>query len=246
VLVDLSGRTRRLPQGVLIGVAAGIKLLPGIFIVYFAITRRTRPALVALAAFLGTVLAGLTVASAASWDFWTRLVFEERRVGSADAVLNQSLRSAALRMHWGVTAWLVAVAVTAVVGVAVSVRLQARGHRLLSVCVFAITGLLVAPISWIHHWVWAVPMAVALLTAAWDGRRSAWRVILLVAAALWLGAFMTWPFRLQAASWLPGSLQGWAGELYVVAGLAVVAAAGVGSLRLRAEDKDAPSCTGIV
>jgi alpha-1,2-mannosyltransferase len=239
VLVDLSGRTRRLPQGVLIGVAAGIKLLPGIFIVYFAITRRTRPALVALAAFLGTVLAGLAVAPVASWHYWTRLVFEARRVGSADAVLNQSLRSVALRMHWGTTAWVVAVAVTGVAGVAISVRLNARGYRLLSVCVFATTGLLVAPISWIHHWVWAVPVAVVLLIAAWDGRRSSWRVMLFLAAGLWLCAFMTWPFRLQVASWLPASLQGWAGELYVVAGLVAVAAAGVASLRLPAVEKDA-------
>jgi alpha-1,2-mannosyltransferase len=232
VLVDLSGRTRRLPQGVLVGAAAGIKLLPGIFLIYFAITRRTRPALVAAAAFLGTVLAGLAVAPAASWDYWTRLVFEERRVGLADAILNQSLRSAALTMHWSVAVWLVAVVATAVVGTAASVRLQARGHRLLSVGVFALTGLLVAPISWIHHWVWAVPVAVTLLMAAWEGRRSAWRLILFVAAALWLVAFMTWPFKLQLASWLPVSLQGWAGQLYVVAGLAAVVGAGVAALRL--------------
>ena len=236
VLFDLSGRTRRLPQGVLIGVAAGIKLLPGIFIVYFALTRRTRPALVALAAFLCTALAGLAVAPAASWDYWTRLVFEQGRVGSADAILNQSLRSAALRLHWSLAAWLVAVALTAVVGVAVSVRLRVRGYALLSVVVFAVTGLLVAPISWIHHWVWAVPAGIALFMAAWNDRRAAWRAMGLVGAGLWLGAFMMWPFQLQAASGLPEGLRSWAGELYVVAGLAVVAAAGLASQRRRADN----------
>ena len=180
------------------------------------------------------MLAGLAVAPTASWDYWTRLVFEERRVGLADAILNQSLRSAALRLHWSAAVWLVAVVVTAAAGAAASVRLEARGYRLLSVGVFALTGLLVAPISWIHHWVWAALVAVALLMAAWKGRRSAWRLILAVAAGLWLVAFMTWPFKLQVASWLPVSLQGWAGQLYVVAGLAAVAVAGVAALRMPA------------
>jgi alpha-1,2-mannosyltransferase len=232
VLIDLSRSTRRLPQGVVIGIAAGIKLLPGIFIVYFAITRRTRSALVAVAAFAVTVLAGLAVAPGASLAYWTRLVFEQRRVGRVDAVLNQSLRSAALALHWSFMVWLIAVLVTAVVGVAVSVRLHSLGHELLAVGLFAITGLLVAPISWIHYWVWAAPLTVALLMAAWDGRRSQWRLILFLGLVLWIVTFMTWPFRLQVAEWLPGRLEGWAGELFVVAGLTLVAASGVAALRL--------------
>ncbi|HMK93371.1 MAG TPA: glycosyltransferase 87 family protein, partial [Thermoleophilia bacterium] len=227
VLVDLSGRTRRLPQGVLVGLAAGIKLLPGLFVVYYAVTGRTRAALVALATSVVTVLLGLAVAPRASYAYWTKLLYEQRRVGFADALLNQSLRSAAVRLHWSHLVYVAAVVAIAALGTLASARLDRRGERLLGVCVFATTGLLVAPISWIHHWVWAGPVAIALLILAWRGRRGRWRLPLAIAAVIWVAAFMTWPFRLQLALWLPAALRGWAGELYVVAGLTLVMIAGV-------------------
>ena len=41
-----------------------------------------------------------------------------------------------------------------------------RAHRTdqrLGLCLAGLTGLLVSPISWTHHWVWLVPLALVLL-----------------------------------------------------------------------------------
>jgi alpha-1,2-mannosyltransferase len=65
----------------------------------------------------------------------------------------------------------------------------------------ALTGLLVSPISWDHHWVWVVPALVVLVDAAArarGGARWAYGALAVVVAAL----FAAWPERWAG----PGSL----------------------------------------
>ena len=69
--------------------------------------------------------------------------------------------------------WYAAAALTAAFGLVVAVRAHRRGHRLAGVVCCGITGLLVSPISWTHHWIWAVPLLV-LLTVTACRRRSLW------------------------------------------------------------------------
>jgi hypothetical protein len=52
-------------------------------------------------------------------------------------------------------------------------RRKCQAHRLAGAVCCGITGLLVSPISWTHHWVWAVPLLILLTVAAWR-RRSWW------------------------------------------------------------------------
>src|SRR5439155_8224148 len=56
-----SGGRARWWKGALTGVAAGIKLVPLIFVPYLLATRRLREALACVAGFLGTVLVGFAV-----------------------------------------------------------------------------------------------------------------------------------------------------------------------------------------
>jgi alpha-1,2-mannosyltransferase len=58
----------------------------------------------------------------------------------------------------------------------------------------ALTGLLVSPISWDHHWVWIVPVLVLLADAAVRGRGAARWAFLALAAAVF-AVYGGWPYR---------------------------------------------------
>ena len=71
VLYDLSLPDTARRKGMLIGLAAGLKLTPAIFAVYLLVTGRRRAAATAAAAFAGTVVAGFSVFPAGSAWFWS-------------------------------------------------------------------------------------------------------------------------------------------------------------------------------
>jgi alpha-1,2-mannosyltransferase len=168
-------------QGVGVGLAAAIKLTPLIFVVYLAATRRVRAAAVALGTFAVTVVAGFFLLPADSRTFWLDGVFlRSRRVGNAIDLADQSLAGVVARLAGGsgqgVGWWYAAAAGTAIAGLAVAVWAHRRGHRMVGAVCCGITGLLVSPISWTHHWVWAVPLLVLLAVAAW--RHRSWWIAL--------------------------------------------------------------------
>ena len=154
-------------KGAGVGVAAGIKLVPLIFIPYLLLTRRFRAAAVACAAFAATVAAGFAVAPADSARWWLGgLFFNGGRTGFVGWEGNQSLRALITRLAGSVAAaapvWLAVALVVAVAGLACAALLERAGHPLPGLLACALTGLLVSPISWDHHWVWIVPgVAVA-------------------------------------------------------------------------------------
>ena len=85
-----------------------------------------------------------------------------------------------------------------VAGVIGAGLLDRKGYAVLGLMMAALTGLLVSPISWDHHWVWIVPgVIVAAHYAVQAWRRGAWRTAiacgsLAVAIVAWFGA---WPTR---------------------------------------------------
>ncbi|MFD7161523.1 glycosyltransferase 87 family protein [Kribbella sp. NPDC059898] len=176
----LVGRTRF--RGVLIGVATGIKLTPGIFILYLLMTRRFREAAIACGTTAGTLLLAYVVMPRATIDFWTKYVFDPSRPGPPHYISNQSLHGAIARLsgNSAVPLWLLTATVVGVAGLLIARRLHDRGLEFDAVVVTALTGLLVSPISWTGHWVWIVP-ATAL---AWSrcsavlSWRTAWAVVL--------------------------------------------------------------------
>ncbi|URN12615.1 glycosyltransferase 87 family protein [Streptomyces radiopugnans] len=90
VLLDFSRRSDRL-RGVGIGIAAGLKITPLIFIVYLLVTRRWAAARNALAAFLATVAVGFLVLPGDAARYWGGLVFHSSRAGGVFDTPNQSL-----------------------------------------------------------------------------------------------------------------------------------------------------------
>lgn len=172
-------------KGAAVGIAAGIKLTPAVFIAYLLLRGRHREAGTATAAFAGTVVLGVLVLPSASLDFWTRRLYETDRVGKAWIVDNQSLQGLIARALGDPApgpAWVLPAAAVAVTGLWLTARAAEESHAVL---LTAFTALLVSPISWSHHWVWCVPLIAVLLA---EGRtRLAYAVVaLFTARTMWL------------------------------------------------------------
>lgn len=185
VLWDLTRPAGARAKGLALGMAAGVKLTPAVFMAYLLLRGRVREAATAGTAFAGTVALGAALLPAASADFWTRRLYETGRVGKAWIVDNQSLRGLVARALGDPApglAWALPAAVVAVAGLGLAARARRESHGVL---LAACTVLLVCPISWTHHWVWCVPLLVVLLA---EGRtRTAVPVALVFTArTMWL------------------------------------------------------------
>ena len=166
--VPLSFCGRRLPRGVLVGIAAAVKLTPLVFVLYLLATRRWRAAGVALAAFAACCAAAVALSPSASWAYWTRYVFNTSRVGPLSYITNQSLRAATDRaVHALASPTLVTLLSVAVLagGIALAAWAFRASSDLLGVLISAATGLLVSPVTWDHHMVWIVPVIFWLALA---------------------------------------------------------------------------------
>ena len=198
VIWDLCQPDRRWWQGAGVGIAAGIKLIPLIFIPYLLLTRRFRQAAVASGTFVLTVLVGFAVLPADSRKYWLDgLFFSGSRTGFVGWAGNQSLPAIITRLTGNVVraqpAWLAADAAVLIAGVVGAALLDRAGHRMVGLLTCALTGLLVSPISWDHHWVWIVPGAVTAAVYAVRARSLATRLALGSLAAGIVLVFGAWP-----------------------------------------------------
>jgi len=197
IMWDACQPDRRWWKGAGIGLAAGIKLVPLIFIPYLLLTGRFRQAAVAAGTCAATVALGFCVLPADSRRWWLGGVFARgSRTGFVGWEGNQSLSAVVTRFAGSVTGghgpWLAVAALTVVAGLAAAAVLARSGYPLAGVLTCALTGLLASPISWDHHWVWVVPGVAAL--AGYAARcRAALRWALLAVAALVTGLFAAWP-----------------------------------------------------
>jgi alpha-1,2-mannosyltransferase len=176
VVADLLARRRWWPQGALIGLATALKLTPGIFALYLAVTRRWRAALVAASSFLAvTVVTGLVLPEASS-RYWTEELRATERIGGLAYTSNQSLRGVVERLVPGearAAVWLLAAGAMAVVGLRRAAAAHRRGDEVSAVAIVGLVGVLVSPIAWIHHLVWMVFALGALVGDGRDRRRVA-------------------------------------------------------------------------
>ncbi|HEY3467542.1 MAG TPA: glycosyltransferase 87 family protein [Amycolatopsis sp.] len=218
---------RKRTKGLLIGVAAAIKLTPAVFVVYFLFRRDFRSAARVV---LGFVAAGALlwlIRPSASFTYWTKLVFDAGRIGGVDYVGNQSLHGLTVRAGWPEFAWvLAALVVMALVGVIV-----ARAEPVLGLTACALGGLLVSPISWTHHWTWCVPILVLAGWYAWRfGRAIRWVAAAVVVAGLTL--FIVGPMWFAPR---PAPSVGWwlATESYELFGLLLLVLATFAAPRLK-------------
>ncbi len=178
----VAGRIRW-PRGLLVGIAAAVKLTPLCFLLLFLLRKDTRAAAVTVLTFASTVLLGLLVAPEESATWWLDTMiatgdsFNITYTGNLNLhslIAKQGLSSATVESLWIFTS--LAALVLAVLGMRYA--LGARNVPL-ALMINAVLGLLVSPISWSHHWVWAGP-TLALLFAM--SVRHRWYGVLLTVA----------------------------------------------------------------
>jgi alpha-1,2-mannosyltransferase len=176
ILADLSRPDASRWKGAGIGLATGLKLTPAIFIAYLLLSRRYRAASVSLAVLAGTIAAGFVATPGDSSEFWGGAFIDPSRVGRIENAANQTLRGAWARVLHSPnvqTWWLATAMIVGLIGMLLAVRAGRRGNEAQGFSLCALTGLLISPISWSHHWVLAIP-ALGLLAV--EARQRAWRV----------------------------------------------------------------------
>jgi alpha-1,2-mannosyltransferase len=191
-LADCAARAPRWPRGALVGLATAIKLVPGVFIVYLWVSGRRRAAVTAMIAALAWTLGAWLVLPRDSVTYWTSVIFQSGRLGSNSGTSNQSLRGLLLReflpgqapgLVWAAVALTVAVA-----GFAVARRLARQSRQMEGIAVTALLGVLLSPVSWIHHYLVVVVVIGAILA---DGR-SPRRVAIAAGTAVFFALTIPW------------------------------------------------------
>ncbi|MFG1824139.1 glycosyltransferase 87 family protein [Microbispora bryophytorum] len=192
-LLDCVARRPWWPRGMLVGLATAVKLTPGVFLVYLAITafparegdegQRRAFFMAVFTAALLTLLPFLVIFDDAR-DFWFGALLDSERLGANAATTNQSLRGMLLRLYlpdWLTTVlWLAAVAVIGWYGFRRARRAYLDGDVTTAVALTGLMAVLLSPVAWIHHIAWVVVVLAALAGSGRDPVR------LLVAAGVWL------------------------------------------------------------
>ena len=232
--------TRWWISGLLVGLAAGIKLTPAIAGVYLAGMRRWSAALFSAVVFAATVALSVAVIGQQARFYFTDLLGDASRVGPIGTSFNQSWRGGVSRIlghdaGYG-PAVLAGIAVTAVLAVlawrALGEADCGRRDRLGSLLVVQLFGLLISPISWTHHWIWLLPLMIWLFDGPWRVRSGArvlgwgWLLLTLVGVP-WLLSFAQPTIWEISRPWYLA----WAGLVYIVATLATLGWIAVTGLR---------------
>jgi alpha-1,2-mannosyltransferase len=199
VVVDFALPDRWRGKGVLIGVAAALKLTPGIFILYLLVTRRFRMAFTAIGGFVATTALGWAVAPVDSNRYWLDATFiNANRVAGGNEFTSANQSLASVVHQWlghppNPALFYALVLVVLVIGMLLANRAYAAGDELAGVLATALAGLLISPVSWFHHWIWVAPLLVLLGDAVRRARGWARHAFAGLLAAV-VAVFFAWPW----------------------------------------------------
>ncbi|MCV7133519.1 mannosyltransferase [Mycobacterium hodleri] len=219
--------TRWWVSGLLIGVGAGIKLTPATTGFYFLGMRRWAAAAFSAVAYFGTVAVAYLAFRDDTSRYFPGQMIEAGRTLPVGSSWNQSWLGGISRIV-GHDAGprslvIVAIAATAVLTV-LAWRALGSGtgerDRLGSLLVVQLLGLMAAPVSWIHHWVWVVPLMVWLIHGPWRDKPGAkilgwgWLVLMVVSVPSLLSLAQPNIMDFSRPWYLA-----WAGLVYIAASL---------------------------
>lgn len=167
-LIDLRRRDdARLPRGALVGVATAIKLTPGLFLVYFAITGQWRLLRAGAVSAVAVTLVGAAVYPAMTADFFGHAVWHLTDRVDLDHPVgywgNNSVTGALAALK-GWPSGLTLPVVLAVTGgcLAAARRLHRHGREADAWLVVGLAAPVVSTFSWTHHYVYLLPALVRL------------------------------------------------------------------------------------
>lgn len=217
--------TRWWVSGLVVGLAAGVKLTPAITGLYLVGVRRRAAAVASAVVFFATVAISVLVVPSETHFYFTGLI--NRFAVPVGTASNQSWRGAISRIA-GHDVGRDAVVIVAIVATAVLALLAWRAlgaglqprDQLGSLLVVQVFGLLVSPISWVHHWMWLVPLIIWLFRGS-HGDQPGARVLGWVWLAVTILGIPTLLAQAEPSVWQisrPWYLA-WAGLVYAVAAI---------------------------
>lgn len=228
VLVDCLPRRTPWPRGMLVGLAIALKLTPAVFLLFFILCRNMRATVTAVCTCVLASAAAAVLAWTDSWQYWTTTVRHTDRIGHAALNTNQNIAGALARLSFdqSIHTWLWVVSCMGVLVLTIWAvrRVVGAGEPVLGLMCVALFGLIVSPVSWSHHWVWALPTTVVLATLAYQRRSSALAALSAVGLVLmvWSPLYLLPEHHEEMASWWRQLV----GMSYVWWALAVIITAG--------------------
>lgn len=170
-------RRRRIPAGVLIGLAAAIKLTPALFVVFALLIGRRRAALGGIVSFLAFTAVGAIFQFSQTLEFWGGLSGGNTRTASPLYAGNQSLLGVFFRVAGSsrttALAGLAAAGLVALLAGLVAAQWWRAGQQVFAVGLVGLATCLASPLSWTHHYVWILPLGVAVVRPAASRTRAA-------------------------------------------------------------------------
>jgi alpha-1,2-mannosyltransferase len=222
---------RRARDGILLGVAAAVKLTPLLFMAYWWVVGRRRDTWAAIGTFVALTLVGAVLLPQSSHWYYLQLGMLDLRTNTpAESPSNRSLLGVALRLGlphgWGLPVSVALGAGAVLASLWVARRLTSQGWASVAVPLVGTWSGLIAPLGWAHAFVWWVPLAAAIALRGGQRRDRA------VGAAILLVALV--PPGLCGGT--PASPGPWQSALYLVAAVLVTAwlaarVGGIGPLR---------------
>lgn len=177
VIYDLLPVKRRLPRGVLIGLAASIKLTPLAMLLYFLVKKDFRGILNAVLSLLFFTGIGALISWNRTKEFFLTTLLDLNASGDSgvSTVFQSNSSFQAMIYRWWTSPqaaeesslptilWLVLSLSSIVIVAFLMHHLFIRGLHVEAVMVNAMLMLLISPISWSHHWVWLPLWALVFL-----------------------------------------------------------------------------------
>ncbi len=183
-LADGLGVTSTRWRGVLIGLAAAVKLTPLLFIAYLLVSGQRRAAARASSAFAAATALAWLLNPADSRQFWTSAVFATDRIGDITALGNQSVNGMLLRAGLPTsvvfTMWLATAGALVAAAMWRARRLHLQGQEGRAIVLVGCATVAASPVSWTHHQFWTLIAAILLLAGAGTTRRVAGGVLLVL------------------------------------------------------------------
>ncbi|WP_084514474.1 glycosyltransferase 87 family protein [Nocardia acidivorans] len=200
VVADCLTEKPKWKRGMLVGIAAAVKLTPAAFVLYFLIRRDYRAAATAAITTATATLIAFPVLPKSSMEYWFGGLGNVSGLSGSAFHTNQSIQAVLARyeIHKPLftVLWLALGAL--VLALVVAAMRQAMDFPPLALALNAVFTLLVSPISWSHHWVWIAPALLAMVGYAvrlpWSSAVG-WYVVTACTAAV---------FVYGPPNWVPG------------------------------------------
>lgn len=246
VLVDVIRGRGRWWGGTLTGLAMAIKLTPAVFLLYFVLRRDWRGLATAVVSALAFTGIGHLLTPDDSARYWTFAIRDPARIGGLAFTSNQSVNGFVHRLGFEDTAASVAwFVVSAAIGLGiawVAWRLLRSGHEVAAAVAVGNVALFCSPVSWGHHWVWAVPAVV--LTLVWadragrdgDDDERGWLTLAGSGVVIFLGTPQWWVPHSEGRELGWGPLEHLVGNAYLIWAAVFLVVVGLRASRLGRPD----------